>query len=93
MKLLLAIVQDQDAGTILDALMENNYRATRINTAGGFLRRGNATLLIGVDDAEVDRVIQLLNEHTQARPATEASGVTIGAGTVFVLPVQAFLRL
>src|SRR5512140_1277804 len=51
-KLVLAIVQDQDASRVVDALVADNLGATRINTHGGFLKRGNATLLVGVDSDE-----------------------------------------
>jgi len=91
-KLVLAIVQDQDASRVVDALVADNLGATRINTHGGFLKRGNATLLVGVDADEVDRVIQIIDENCQARVSTE-EGVTVSAGTVFVLGVAEFLRL
>jgi uncharacterized protein YaaQ len=91
-KLVLAIVQDQDASRVVDALVQDNLGATRINTHGGFLKRGNATLLVGVDEEEVDRVIQIIDENCQARESAE-EGVTVSAGTVFVLGVSEFLRL
>ena len=91
-KLVLAIVQDQDASRVVDALVADNLGATRINTHGGFLKRGNATLLIGVDADEVDRVIEIIDGNCQARESAE-EGVTVSAGTVFVLGVAEFLRL
>jgi uncharacterized protein YaaQ len=92
MKLVLAIVQDQDAGPVCDALVSQEYRVTRINTHGGFLRRGNATLLIGAGDEEVDSIIDVVRQHTASRPAN-GDGVAIGAGTIFVLPVRDFTRV
>lgn len=91
-KLVVAIVQDQDASRVVDALVADNLGATRINTHGGFLKRGNATLLVGVDAEEVDRVIQIIDENCQARESAE-EGVTVSAGTVFVLGVAECLRL
>ena len=91
-KLVLAIVQDQDASRVVDALVADNLGATRINTHGGFLKRGNATLLIGVDADEVDRVIEIIDGNCQARESAE-EGVTVSAGTVCVLGVAEFLRL
>ena len=91
-KLIVAIVQDQDAGRVVDALVTRRYPATRINTAGGFLKRGNATILVGVDEEDVDRVIEVLDQNCEARPAG-AGDITIGAGTVFVLGVGDFARL
>ena len=92
MKLVMAIVQDQDAGKVVDDLIASEFRVTRINAAGGFLRRGNAILLVGVDDEKIDEVIQIIDQNSQTRPAGEA-GVTIGAGTVFVLRVGEFIRV
>ena len=91
-KLVLAIVQDQDASRVVDALVAGNLGATRINTHGGFLKRGNATLLVGVEAEEVDHVIEIIEENCQARVSSE-DGVTVSAGTVFVLGVSEFLRL
>lgn len=62
MKLLIVILRDGDAGTVTERLVAEGYPVTRIASTGGFLRRGNVTLLIGVDAAEVDRVIHLLRE-------------------------------
>lgn len=91
MKLLLAIVQDQDASGVVDALTAREYRVTRINTHGGFLKRGNATLIIGCEDEQVESVVALLEEHAESRQDAEG-GTPIGAGTVFVMPVSAHAR-
>lgn len=58
MKLVIAIVPQEHSDAILDALMAAEYRATHISTTGGFLRRGNATLLIGVEANQVDDVLK-----------------------------------
>ena len=58
MKLIIAICRDDDATRVSDALVEKEYRVTRIATTGGFLKRGNSTLLIGVEAAEVGKVIE-----------------------------------
>ena len=50
MKLVVAIVQDHDAGAVIDALVAAEFRSTRINTSGGFLKRGNATYRVGTGD-------------------------------------------
>jgi uncharacterized protein YaaQ len=60
LKLVLAIVKEEQAGRAIDALMASEYRATRINTAGGFLKRGNSTILVGVDDEKVDEVLAIM---------------------------------
>jgi len=67
MKLILAIVQDADSRGLLDALMTEGYRATKVSSTGGFLVRGNATILIGVRDEQVDQVLAILGKHCHAR--------------------------
>jgi uncharacterized protein YaaQ len=62
MKLVIAIVWDVDAGPVVRRLVAEGYRVTRIASTGGFLRRGNVTLLIGVEPGQVERVIDLLRE-------------------------------
>lgn len=62
MKLLIVILRDGDAGAVAEHLVTRGYRVTRIASTGGFLRRGNVTLLIGVEAEEVDEVIGLLRQ-------------------------------
>jgi uncharacterized protein YaaQ len=87
-KLVMSIVRDQDASRVIDALVAQEFRATRINTAGGFLKRGNATLLIGVQDEEVDEVVGIVQEVCR-RDGSSGDGV----GVLFVLPVAASYRV
>jgi uncharacterized protein YaaQ len=62
MKLVIAIIRSIDAGPVIDGLVTKSYRVTRVASTGGFLRRGNVTLLIGVEDEHVDPVIDILRE-------------------------------
>jgi uncharacterized protein YaaQ len=95
MKLVVAIVQGEDADAVIRALLAEKHRLTRINTTGGFLRRGNATLLIGVEDGQVDEVIGLIQSSSRHR--TEAAPIEKGipeyAATVFVLDASHFVRI
>ena len=109
MKLVVAIVQREDAGTLIDALTEKGHKATRINTAGGFLKEGNATVLVGAEDDSVDDVFKLIesNCHTRTQyvnplpPVMEPGEfympypveVQVGGATVFVLSVDRYERL
>lgn len=109
MKLVLAIVQKEDSNTLIDRLTGEGFRATRINTAGGFLKESNTTVLLGVEDDQVDRVLALIkaNCHTRTQyvnplpPVMEPGEfympypveVQVGGATVFVLNVERFLRL
>jgi uncharacterized protein YaaQ len=95
MNLIIAIVQDEDAGSVIQALVDAGQRVTRINTAGGFLRRGNATLLIGVEQGKVDQVLDLIKRSCKYRqePTPVTKGMPMYSATVFVLEANNFLRL
>ncbi len=109
MLMILAIVQNEDAGDLLDGLIGRDYRVTRIQTVGGFLQEGNATILTVVEDERLDDVLETIqaNCHTRHRyvnviPAlSEASiiatpypiEVEVGGATVFVWDVERYERL
>ena len=89
MKLVVGILSSQDADQVTEALVAAEYGATRINTAGGFLRRGNATLLVGVQEEQVQDVIGIF----KANAGSESEGKSDeGTGVVFVLPALSLAR-
>lgn len=69
MKLIVFVTNDSDADASVDALVEQGFRVTRLATTGGFLRRGNTTLLVGVEDSQVEQAHALLK---QVAPGTLA---------------------
>lgn len=62
MKLMIIIVHDTDSEAVIQELVRQDYRVTRMSSTGGFLRRGNSTLLVGVEDQQVDPVIEVLKK-------------------------------
>jgi uncharacterized protein YaaQ len=108
-KLVVAIVHADDAGPCVTALTDSGFECTRLNTSGGFLQKGNATLLVGVADEQVDDVIEVLRTRARDRaeymnpipPMAEPAEffvpfpveVQIGGATVFVLDVARFEKL
>jgi uncharacterized protein YaaQ len=106
MKSIVAIVQSDDAGALTDALREKNFQSTLISSTGGFLREGNATLFIGVEDSQVTDVLGIIRENCTTRtqfvnpmpPVMEPGElympqpveVQVGGATVFVLTVERF---
>ena len=108
-KLVVAIVHNEDAGALVDALLEKQYRATRLHSSGGFLKQSNATIILGVEDADVDEVIGIVRANCTSRtqvvnpmpPIMEPGEffmpypleVEVGGATVFVVPVDRFERL
>jgi uncharacterized protein YaaQ len=109
MKLIVAIMQREDSDSLLDDLIGAGYRATLISTTGGFLREGNATILVGMEDDKVSAVMQIIQANCSARkqyitpmpPVLEPGEfyvpqpveVQVGGATVFVLGVEDFRRL
>jgi uncharacterized protein YaaQ len=91
MKLIIAVVQNHDADAVVDALVAAEYRATRFASTGGFLRRGNTTIMIGVQDQQVDHVIDVIRDVARASGQTLPEGQS--AATVFVLDLEEYQRL
>lgn len=63
MKLIVAVVQDQDSNRLLKVLTDHNFRVTKLATTGGFLKSGNTTFMIGVEDIRVDKALSLIKEN------------------------------
>ena len=73
MKLVIAIVQDQDQAALGTAFYEANVRATKLSTTGGFLRAGNTTFLVGIEEERVEEVLDIIKRCSQAREQYVAS--------------------
>lgn len=67
MKLVVAVVQDQDSNRLASALTKNNFRATKLASTGGFLRSGNTTFLVGVDDNRIPQLLDIIRDNCRAR--------------------------
>lgn len=109
MKLLIAIVQDADVNFLMDALTEHSYRVTKLSTTGGFLKKGNTTLLIGVEEDQLKEVLNIIESNCKRRnttttiinPSSESSlltntvpiDITVGGATIFVVDVDQYIRL
>ena len=108
MKLIIAIVNRDDSADLIQKLNKNGFMSTRLSTTGGFLRAGNITLLIGTEDVNVPKVIEILRECCSQRSeiVTNAGGnyaehfyaslpveVKVGGATVFVVDVEQFIKM
>ena len=87
-RLIIAILRDADGEEVLNALLEENFRVTRIASTGGFMRRGNSTLLIGAEKERIETAVKLIREHSA--PAIDPG---LKRATVFVLKVDQFEQL
>lgn len=107
MKLILAIVSNDDSTRVSSALTKMGYSVTRLATTGGFLLSGNTTLLVGTEDNKVEEVIAIISENSRKRskmvPSTAAFNagmyaglpveVAVGGATIFVLDVERFEKV
>ena len=92
MKLVIAIVQDEDSSKLLSKLMQQGFGVTKLATTGGFLRAGNTTLLLGVDEERIDEAIHIVETVCKSRKqmtaaATAVSGITHGEYTTYPVEV------
>ena len=109
MKMVIAIVQNEDTNLLTEALMENKFSVTKLATTGGFLRVGNTTLLIGVEDEKVDQVIEIVRAVAKCREqiittttpsaygtemfSTYPIKIQVGGATIFVVDVERFEKI
>lgn len=87
-RLIIALLRDADGEDVLQALLDADFRVTRIASTGGFMRRGNSTLLIGVEKESVETAVQLIREHSA--PAIDPG---LKRATIFVLKVDRFEQI
>ena len=105
-KLLVAIVHEDDAGRLVEALRGADLRFTEVPSRGGFLRARNVMVVLGLEDEQLADALRLIEENCRSRSMSvpleplgglEASWlpteVTHGGATVFVLPVDEIRRL
>ncbi|GFR38386.1 hypothetical protein PRECH8_16820 [Insulibacter thermoxylanivorax] len=106
MKMVVAVVQDKDAPRLSNALVQEGIRATKLASTGGFLRAGNTTFLIGVEDEKVEDVMRIIRSNCRVRdqlvtPVSPMDGTTdsyipypvevqVGGAAVFIIPVDRF---
>ncbi len=106
MKLVFAIVHDDDGPKVMDELNRNGFSVTKLCSTGGFLRAGNTTLIVGVTEDKLDDVIRIIKQKSKSRKQTISSTVmpnsmagmympypvevVVGGATIFVLNVERF---
>ncbi|MBQ6714622.1 MAG: cyclic-di-AMP receptor [Clostridia bacterium] len=108
MKLILAIVNNDDSACVSGELTRGGFSITKLSTTGGFLQTGNTTLLIGTEDDEVEKVKDIIRKHSVTRKKNSPTNSSFGRGlmptdtsvetevkgaAVFVLSVDNFEKL
>lgn len=108
MKLIFAIVSDEDSNVLADSLNSEGYGATKLCSSGGFLKSGNTTFLIGTDDNRVERAIDIIKDTCKSRrrmispeklPGSFGAfnmampvEINVGGATCFILNIEQFIK-
>ena len=92
MKLIIAIVQDEDSSRLLSKLMQIGLSATKLATTGGFLKAGNTTLLLGVEEERVQEAVHVIETVCKSRKqmtaaTTGINNITHGEYAAFPMEV------
>lgn len=109
MKLVFAIVHDEDGNKVMKELNDNGFSVTKMCSTGGFLKAGNTTLLVGVDQDKVDQVIEIIKNKSKSRKQIINSTVSpidvgsvflsnpvevlVGGATIFIVDVERFEKV
>ncbi|NLW51746.1 MAG: hypothetical protein GXY87_00065 [Tissierellia bacterium] len=108
MKLLLVVVQDTDVNILMEELVDKGYRVTKLSSTGGFLKSGNTTIFMGVEESDMDQCLKIIETNCKKRKTTTAMvnpsmqgalfqtfpvEIEVGGATVFVLNVDQFLKI
>jgi uncharacterized protein YaaQ len=109
MKLVFAIVHDEDGRKVMEELNKAGFSVTKLCSTGGFLKVGNTTLLVGVDEQKLDEVINIIKGKSKSRKQVVASSVApngmtgmfipypvevmVGGATIFVTNVERYEKV
>lgn len=106
MKLVMAIVSNEDASKVIKTLVKENFFVTKLATTGGFLMSGNTTILVGVQDDLLNQCIQVIGETSRRRTKLVPNAISsefgifsstpvevqVGGATIFVMDVEQFIK-
>lgn len=107
MKLLLAVVQDNDVNILTEELVENGFSVTKLSSSGGFLKSGNTTIFMGVEDTQMDKCLKIIEKNSKKRNVTTTIvnpnmqgalfqtfpvEIEVGGATIFVVDVEQFIK-
>lgn len=106
MKLIIAVVSNDDSHSLSNALTKENFSVTKLSTTGGFLKIGNTTMLIGTEEDRIEKCIEIIKEESKQRTelvpstasydigrfATFPVEVQVGGATIFVVDVEQFIK-
>ncbi|MCF7924503.1 MAG: cyclic-di-AMP receptor [Candidatus Izimaplasma sp.] len=106
MKLVMAIVSNDDANQVIKKLIKSDFFVTKLATTGGFLKSGNTTVIVGVQNDRLDECIEVISEHSKQRTKLVPNAISsefgifsstpvevqVGGATIFVMDVEQFIK-
>jgi uncharacterized protein YaaQ len=107
MKLVIAIVHDEDSHELIKNLSVKKFNITKLASTGGFLKTGNTTLLIGTEKEKIDDILKIIENTCKTRKEYTMTSsmigetssfigqpieVSVGGATVFVLDIDQFIK-
>lgn len=94
MKLIVAIIQDQFVNKVSRSLMQDKVRVTKLSSSGGFLNSGNTTLLIGVEEDDMDNVVETIRRQCKTtKVSNNGDEVTVGGANLFIIDMDQYIRI
>lgn len=94
MKLIIAIIQDEYASKVVKQLMINKIRTTKLSSTGGFLKSGNTTLLVGVEQDQVDDIVELIKDEVVSRKVKNGDNeITVGGANLFIVDIDNYVKI
>lgn len=108
MKLIITIVQDEDAPRLTRSLTKSDFQITKLASTGGFLKAGNTTLIVGVEKEKVDDVMKIIEQTCKIRQVTTSltsltltgdtyvpypMEISVGGATVFTIDVERYEKI
>jgi len=88
MKLIYAIINNDDSHAVQSALTKSGFQATKLSSSGGFLLSGNTTFMICSEDENVDEILSIIREHSHKRRQFVPNSASYGAGAYSDFPVE-----
>lgn len=94
MKLAIAIIQDEFSSKVMKSLLAEKIRTTKLSSTGGFLKSGNTTLLIGVEDDKVDYVVELIKNNCKSKKIKDGEDeITVGGANIFIMNIDQYQKI
>ena len=94
MKLIIAIVNDDYINKVIKVLMKNKVRTTKLSSTGGFLKAGNTTLLMGVEDENIDSVVDMIKHECKSTKVQKGDEeITVSGANLFIMDIDKYLKI